>query len=206
MTEPNESPLWRRPSRKWLLGIPLGGLVAFLLGAVALGTFNWVLHETGQNEFCFTCHSHELFIRPEYEASSHFSNTAGVQANCGDCHIPHGWWGTVWLKTRASLDILPELTGKLGTAEKFEAQRREMAMAVWRDYLNRESDYCGTCHALDRMLMENQERRAARRHAKAQETGQSCIECHQGIVHKLPENWREAWDEVAGADQEADTD
>lgn len=198
MTDSNESSLWRRPSQKWLLGIPLGALVAFVLGAAALGTFNWVLHQTGTNEFCYVCHSHELFIKPEYEASTHFSNAAGVEASCSDCHVPHGWWGTVWLKTRATLDILPELTGKIGTVEKYEAHRREMAMAVWKDYLNRDSDYCATCHSLERMVLENQDRRAQRKHASAVESGESCIECHQGIVHKLPENWKEAWNEVAG--------
>jgi len=176
--------------------------VAFVLGAAALGTFNWVLHQTGTNEFCYVCHSHELIIKPEYEASTHFSNAAGVQANCSDCHVPHSWWGTVWLKTRATLDILPELTGKIGTVEKYEEHRREMAMSVWKDYLNRDSDYCATCHSLEQMVLEDQDRRAQRKHASALESGESCIECHQGIVHELPENWKEAWNEVAGIEEE----
>ena len=74
--------IWARPASKWLLGIPLGGFVAFALGAIALGSTNYVLHATSSTEFCYTCHSHEAFIRPEYEASSHFSNLSGVQAGC----------------------------------------------------------------------------------------------------------------------------
>ncbi|MGI9343991.1 MAG: NapC/NirT family cytochrome c [Gammaproteobacteria bacterium] len=198
MGESDESRLWKRPRSKWLLGIPLGAAIAFGLGAIALGTFNFVLHQTGTNEFCYVCHSHELFIKPEYEASSHFANTSGVQTSCSDCHVPHDWWGTVWLKTRATLDILPEVMGELDTAEKYEAHRREMAMSVWADYLERDSDYCQSCHSLERMVLENQERRAQRKHALALDSGATCIECHQGIVHKLPENWSEAFDEVAG--------
>ena len=112
MTEEREKPrsaLWRRPQSKWLLGIPLGGLLAFGLGAAALGTFNYVLHVTGTNEFCYVCHSHDAFIRPEYEASSHFANAAGVRASCSDCHLPHdNWFELVWTKAVVSLDIIPE--------------------------------------------------------------------------------------------------
>ncbi|MFW2403512.1 MAG: NapC/NirT family cytochrome c [Gammaproteobacteria bacterium] len=198
MTDSNDSSLWKRPQSKWLLGIPLGAVIAFALGAIALGTMNWVLHQTGTNEFCYVCHSHTEFIKPEYEASSHFMNTSGVQADCSDCHVPHDWWGTVWLKTRATLDIIPELAGKLDTAEKYESHRREMAMAVWETYRDNDSAYCKTCHTFENMVLENQERRAQRRHAKAAEDGTTCIECHQGIVHKLPENWKDAWKEVAG--------
>lgn len=188
--------LWSRPRQRWLLGIPIGAFLCVALGAVGLGSFNWILHRSSSNEFCYVCHSHELFIKPEYEASSHFANTSGMRADCAGCHVPHDWFGTFWLKTRATLDILPEVTGKLATEEKYESHRREMAMAVWRDYLRRDSDFCETCHTIDAMLLENQERRAQRRHIKGEEEGQSCIECHQGVVHQLPENWREAWDEV----------
>ena len=74
---------WRRPKARWLLGIPLGGFIAFGLGAIALGTTNAVLHATSTNEFCFSCHSHDAFIRPEYEASSHFSNVGLPSGDIG---------------------------------------------------------------------------------------------------------------------------
>jgi len=199
MTDSNGSNLWRRPSNKWLFGIPLGALIAFGLGAVALGTFNMVLHATGSNEFCYVCHSHEKFIKPEYEASTHFSNTSGVKADCSDCHVPHDWWGTVWLKTRATLDILPEVMGEFDTAEKYEAHRRDMAMSVWTDYLERDSSYCRTCHAFENMAFDQQEDWIAEMHVGAKEKGETCIECHQGIVHKLPEKWRDAWKEASGS-------
>jgi cytochrome c-type protein NapC len=198
MTNSREPWLWRRPARKWLLGIPLGAVIAFALGAMGLGTFNWMIHETSTNDFCYTCHSHELFIQPGYEASSHFKNAAGVEASCGACHIPHGWWGTVGLKMRASLDILPELTGRLGTEEKFESHRREMAISVWSDYLERDSSYCKTCHALDSMDLDSQDVGASFMHAESRDSGESCIECHQGIVHKLPAEWQDAWKEASG--------
>ena len=196
MNDQPGSGVWRRPERRWLLGIPVGGFLALVLGAALLGSFNWILHQSSSNEFCYVCHSHEAFIKPEYEASSHFKNTSGVRASCADCHVPHDWLGTVLLKARATLDIIPEVAGKLSTAEKYESHRRDMAIAVWRDYLRRDSDYCESCHTTDAMVLENQERRTQRKHEQAEEKGESCIECHQGVVHKLPENWKEAWNEV----------
>ncbi len=183
------SKLWRRPGRKWLLGIPLGGFLAFGLGAGALGSFNWVLHETGKTEFCYVCHSHDAFIRPEYEASSHFANASGVRAGCSDCHLPHdNWFELTWTKAVVSLDIIPEVMGKIDTAEKYEAHRAEMAEDVWRHYKDNDSKFCKSCHAFEAMDFDAQDRRVARRHQQAAGNGETCIDCHYGIVHKLPED------------------
>ena len=192
MTEKKQglwSRLWQRPTKKWTLGIPLGAVLAFVLGGVALGTTNFILHETSTTEFCYVCHSHEEFIRPEYEASTHFINTSGVQASCADCHLPHdNWFELVWTKAVVSLDIFPELAGKIDTAEKYEAHRAEMAEAVWRQFKENDSEFCRDCHATDAMDLESQDRRAARRHSQAADKGETCIDCHYGIVHALPEN------------------
>ena len=45
---------------RWLLGIPSGGLPMVLLGAVGLGSVNWVVHQTSSTRFCVACHSHPL--------------------------------------------------------------------------------------------------------------------------------------------------
>lgn len=183
------SKFWRRPTSKWLLGIPLGAFIAFGLGAIALGTTNYVLHKTSSTEFCYTCHSHDAFIKPEYEASSHFINTAGVRAGCADCHLPHdNWFELVWTKAVVSLDIIPEMMGKLDTAEKYEAHRAEMAESVWRQFKDNDSKFCHSCHDVDAMDLEAQGRSTARRHTSAAEKGETCIDCHYGIVHQEPED------------------
>ena len=181
--------LWRKPTRKWLLGIPLGGFVAFGLGVLALAGTNYAIHKTSSNEFCFGCHSHEVNIRAEYEASSHFANTSGVRADCADCHLPHdNWFELTWTKAVVSLDVIPELAGKLSTPAKYEAHRGEMAEAVWTQFRDNDSKFCRSCHSFAAMDLESQERRTARRHTRAQEQGQTCVQCHYGSVHKLPED------------------
>ncbi len=204
--EPGTSGIWKKPSRKWLLGIPLGGFIAFALGAVALGTTNYVLHETSTTEFCYTCHSHEAFIKPEYEASSHFSNAAGVRAGCSDCHLPHdNWFELVYTKMVVSLDVVPELMGKLDTAEKYEAHRAEMAENVWREYKENDSAYCKHCHSFEAMDLEAQERRTARQHKKAIDGEGTCIDCHWGLVHEPPDDAEEILERLtASADGESE--
>jgi nitrate/TMAO reductase-like tetraheme cytochrome c subunit len=181
--------LWSKPKAKWLLGIPLGAFLAFGLGMMALGATNYVFHKTSTNEFCYGCHSIELNVKPEYEASSHFSNRSGVRASCADCHLPHdNWFALAWAKTGRTLEIFPEMMGKTSTPEKFEAHRGEMAESVWQRYRENDSGYCRSCHSFGAMNLASQERRTARRHSQAQEKGQTCVQCHYGIAHAEPEN------------------
>jgi len=199
--------IWARPKNKWLLGIPLGGIIAFALGAIGLGTTNYVLHETSTTEFCYVCHSHENFIKPEYEASSHFSNLSGVRAGCSDCHLPHdNWFELAWTKMVVSLDIIPELAGKLDTADKYEAHRAEMAESVWRQFKENDSRFCRSCHSIDAMDLDGQERRTARQHSGAEESGETCIDCHYGIVHNEPENAAEIIERLQAEFALPDTD
>ena len=47
---------------------------------------------------------------------------------------------------------------------------------------------CRNCHGLVYMDLEEQTPRASRRHARAKEDGTTCIVCHQGIAHNLPDD------------------
>ncbi len=199
MTDSNNvwwSRLWKRPRSKWLLGTPLGGFLAIGVGAVGLGSIDYTLHATSSTEFCYACHSHELFIKPEYEASSHFSNASGVRAECKDCHLPHGFFELAIKKMIVSKDIIPELMGKIDTQEKFDANRAHMAEKTWREFKRTDSKYCRSCHEVEAMNAELQGRSVSRRHAMMEERGQTCIDCHAGIVHRLPENHTEILERI----------
>ena len=189
--------LWARPKARWLLGIPLGGMLMLGLGALALGSVNWGVEQASTTQFCFTCHSHQQFIRPEYEASSHFRNAVGVRAACADCHLPHGnWFATMYTHVLVSTDVIYETAGEISTREKFERHRGEMAQKVWAQMLGNQSAFCRKCHSFQAMDLTAQGGMPARSHAKAMQSGKTCIECHRGIVHTLPQNADELWGQV----------
>jgi nitrate/TMAO reductase-like tetraheme cytochrome c subunit len=155
-----------------------------LLGAFAVVGLDWALEVTSRNEFCYSCHSHDAFIRPVYEASSHFRNASGVRATCADCHLPHGdRLALIGAKLAASADVVGELRGELATREKYVAARERMANRVWRQFESDDSRLCRGCHDRSAMSAEAQSPLAARVHAGAAATGRTCIACHAGIVH-----------------------
>ncbi|MGB5211249.1 MAG: NapC/NirT family cytochrome c [Gammaproteobacteria bacterium] len=198
-SEKKGSVLWKRPSSKWLLGIPIGGFLMLVVGAAGLLVMNTVLHVTSTTEFCLSCHTHTVNSVDEYEASSHANNASGVRAQCADCHLPNPeehWFRYVGMKMIVSLDIIAEIRGIAHDPADYEAHRGPWAKKVWIEYRENKSEFCLHCHAFDHMVEADQPRMAQRRHSKAEERGQSCIDCHQGIVHKLPENWDQIWNEV----------
>ncbi|MBT4492241.1 MAG: cytochrome C [Gammaproteobacteria bacterium] len=177
--------IWQRPVRWWMLGIPAGGFIMLVVGAIGLGTTNFIVHATSSTQFCFSCHSHEVNIRAEYEESSHFNNPSGMRVACSDCHLPKdNWFELMATKIIVSADIVPELMGKVDTPEKWEAHRAEMAEKVWAEYRANDSRYCRTCHQVE--AMEGQSAIAVKLHQSLGENGKTCIDCHKGMAHALP--------------------
>ena len=48
------------------------------------------------------------------------------------------------------------------------------------------------------MEKEKQRPRAQKRHAEAQQQGLTCIDCHKGVAHLLPDDYDENVDYTAG--------
>jgi len=178
--------------RRWLsiLGIFVVGGIAGL--AVAGATASFVQYSNSL-EFCISCHEMESTVYQEYKESSHYQNPSGVRAVCADCHVPHdNWIATLWRKMQASVNELPNhFLGKIDTKEKFEAHRLEMAEIVWDKMKANDSKNCRSCHVREAMLLSEQRTRAQKQHQSARDEGQTCIECHDGLVHKLPEGAEE---------------
>ncbi|MGY4677513.1 NapC/NirT family cytochrome c [Pasteurella sp. P03HT] len=164
----------------------LAALALMVIGAGALFSVQYVMHETSSPEFCVSCHSMS-FPQEEWEASVHFSNQKGIRANCADCHVPPGGLHYVKAKVFALKDVWYELNGKIPDREAFEKHRYEMAKKVWDDMKATNSETCRTCHSLDAMEMASQSKSAQTMHELAKSDGQTCIDCHKGIAHFLPE-------------------
>ena len=182
--------LWRVPRKRWLLGIPAGAVVAVVLGMVIWQAFLVTLAATNTMEFCTSCHEMEAFVYAEYKETVHYQNQSGVRAICADCHVPHALIPKLLRKMQASVNELPgHFLGRIDTREKFEAHREEMAERVWARMRANDSQNCRNCHSYEAMDLELQDRQAQRRHSKRylEASGKTCIDCHEGIAHKLPE-------------------
>jgi nitrate/TMAO reductase-like tetraheme cytochrome c subunit len=191
--QPSSSPLWRRPRSRWLLGIPIGGLLMLLLGVVLANGVGAAMDATSSPDFCANaCHYMRDFVAPEVAASTHGRNASGVAATCPDCHVPQPFLPKMKRKIEAAREGWGHLRGIINTREKYEAHRLEMAERVWATMKRTDSRECRTCHSFDTMDTEEQERLTVRRHKAAQEKGETCIDCHKGVAHELPAGYEEA--------------
>ena len=156
------------------------------IGAGALWGTQFIMHKTSSQAFCVSCHSMSQ-PKEEWESSSHFSNAKGIRAECADCHVPSEGWHYVKAKFIALKDLWYEMQGKLDNKEKFEAHRAELAKIVWDEMKATDSETCRSCHSFDAMEFSQQSKLAKQMHSDAQTNHQTCIDCHKGIVHFLPE-------------------
>lgn len=182
--------LWQRPRSRWLLGIPAGGVLALIVGAVLWEGVHYSLKATNTLEFCISCHEMEAFVYEPYKESAHYQNAAGVRAVCADCHVPEALVPKIMRKVQATFNEVPgHLMGKIDTQEKFDAHLPEMAMSVWAGMRANNSRECRSCHSYDAMATQMQGRSAAKKHSLEwrERFGDTCIDCHFGIAHKLPE-------------------
>ena len=128
-------------------------------------------------------------IYPEYKASVHFQNASSVRATCPDCHVPRNWTDKVIRKIGATNELLHKFLGSIDTREKFLEKRLELASHVWSAMEANDSLECRNCHELDLISPQHRRNKA---HQRAEKQNMTCIECHKGIAHKLPESFIEA--------------
>jgi cytochrome c-type protein NapC len=183
--------IWCRPRFWFLLGIPLGGFLMFAAGIIFWGGFNTAMEATNSLWFCTSCHEMDT-VYEEYKQSVHYQNASGVRAICSDCHVPKPWGAKMARKIQATFKELPhKILGTIDTKEKFEAKRLELAEDVWAGMKKTDSRECRNCHSLETMLLDKQDKSARKKHTleRKLEKGETCIDCHKGVAHELPEGY-----------------
>ncbi|KAF0140713.1 MAG: trimethylamine-N-oxide reductase (cytochrome c) 1 cytochrome c-type subunit TorC [Rhodospirillaceae bacterium] len=178
--------LWR-PSTWTVGGVLL--TIGFLIGGGGFIALNVTLAYTNTLEFCTGCHEMKTALA-EMQQTKHYSNRVGIQVECPDCHVPATGLPKYLAKLAAVKDVWGSLTGVIDTPEKYEARRSEMARKVWAHMKKAGSRECFSCHAFEAMEFDEQDKTAARKHQRAMKDDSSerktCIDCHKGVVHKLP--------------------
>jgi cytochrome c-type protein NapC len=142
---------------------------------------------TNTEQFCVGCHAMRDNVYAEFKGTIHDVNRSGVRAVCSDCHVPREPVALIKRKFAASWELWHALRGTIDTPEKFESRRYQMALNVWQRMKDTDSQECRNCHHRDAMSAELQTARAQKRHAKAAQTGETCIDCHFGIAHQEPD-------------------
>jgi len=180
---------WRAfstPSKYFSLGfLVIGG---FIGGILFWGGFNTALEATNTEEFCVSCHEMRDNVFAELKGTIHYTNRSGVRATCPDCHVPHEWTDKIARKMQASKEVWGKIFGRIDTREKFLEHRRELAQREWARLKANDSLECRNCHAYRYMDWTRQSIRAVHVHSTALGSGErTCIDCHKGIAHRLPD-------------------
>jgi len=168
-----------------MITLPL--VAGVLIGAIIVMAGVKTVEVTNTLEFCISCHEMESTVYQEYLKSPHFKTESGVGAICADCHVPKEWSLKLLTKTLATKDLFHHIIGTVDTPEKFEEHRLTMAERVWAKMKETDSRECRNCHHNKQMDFHKMSRRAQEKMEPGLEKGKTCIDCHKGIAHKLPE-------------------
>lgn len=179
----------RTPSPRFAMGTLLG--VGLLVGVVGVPSFNYVIHETSSDAFCMSCHSNDIGL--EQTGRIHYDNAVGFRATCEDCHLPREYFPKLVKKASSGAkDVYHQVfLGTISTREKFEAHRMEMATDVWAEMIENDSRNCRYCHVESQWDLAEQTEKAQEFHEAARSNGKTCIDCHKGLAHELPDGIEE---------------
>ncbi len=186
---------WQLLSRPVALALWLILSFGFIAGIVFWGGFNTLMEASNTEAFCTGCHEMEDNPFEEMKTTIHYSNRSGVRASCPDCHVPHEWTHKIVRKVQASKEVWGKITGVIDTRDKFLDHRKFMAEREWARMKANDSRECRNCHNFEYMDFSVQSSRAAHKHRTALASGEmTCIDCHKGIAHHLPDmsgvpNW-----------------
>ena len=180
-----------------IFGISTLFIAGTVFGVMFWGGFNWAVEATNTETFCISCHEMRDYVYEEYTETVHYYNGSGVRAVCTDCHVPKEWTAKMVRKVQASNELFHKLMGSIDTPEKFEAKRLELAGNVWRSMKATDSRECRNCHDGESMDFDAQASRSADRHEEGFDDGKTCIDCHQGIAHRLAPGAKEAYKAIA---------
>ncbi|WP_343064160.1 cytochrome c3 family protein [Marilutibacter penaei] len=177
---------FRKPSTHFSLGfLALGGFIA---GIMFWGGFNTALEATNTETFCVSCHEMNDNVFEELKTTIHYNNRSGVRATCPDCHVPHDWTDKIARKMQASKEVWGKIFGTINTREKFLDERLVLATHEWARLKANDSLECRNCHDYDSMDLTRQSPRSAQIHQRWLGTGEkTCIDCHKGVAHHLPD-------------------
>jgi nitrate/TMAO reductase-like tetraheme cytochrome c subunit len=160
-------------------------VVAFIVGIGFTGSFIGALKYAETDSFCTSCHEMSTPFQ-EYKQSVHYSNVFGIQASCGNCHVPPTFLPGLVRHIQAYSEVWGHVTGELNTPAKYESHRLALAQKIWAELKANDSAECRSCHTPAAMAFAKQPAAAVSAHQSLATSGMTCIDCHRGVAHTLP--------------------
>jgi cytochrome c-type protein NapC len=178
----------RTPSARYSLGALIA--IGAIIGVVTVPAFLYAVDETSTDAFCLTCHARDIGL--EMSGRVHNDNALGVRVSCADCHLPKAFVPKLVAKTTSGVkDIYKTMLGTIDTPAKFEAHRMTMATTTWEKMNANDSRECRYCHDQNKWDISQQSEKARKYHSPALSNEKTCIDCHKGIAHELPQGIEE---------------
>ncbi len=170
------------------LGRPLTVLtLCFFCTLGAYTALQTTIEATNSMSFCISCHEMRETVYLEYKESTHSANHSGVTTTCADCHVPKSGIAKIARKIGAAKDLYHHFIGTIESKDKFESHRLKLAESVWSYMKASDSRECRACHSFDKLDLAEQDKSARKKHLRAEDSGETCIDCHKGIAHELPD-------------------
>lgn len=174
-------------SRTAIIYIAVGA--AILIVALAIAYQPVTRNFVAQDATCNYCHLPWEF-NPDVRLTAsrpHLAETEDKtsQARCVDCHLPKGWWNTTYAYTH-----ILSMTDLFGHIRDLEAERAgdwippraATAYRVRDRMFEYDSETCRTCHIESEIKFTRE--RGVNAHKLALAENNTCIECHNNLVHR----------------------
>jgi cytochrome c-type protein NapC len=173
----------------WISSWALGFV---LLGVVFVALTTHVVNWSSSDKFCgATCHS-MTWVNAAYQRGPHYTNSVGVRASCGECHIPYdaGHANAIeYIKLllfkadRGAKDFWGEAKKTIVTKEEWE-QRRPALRNTFQTYLTQHNYItCRGCHSLQSFGGPRSHMKLVIHQGMVKADSYDCLQCHANVGH-----------------------
>jgi len=183
-------------------------IAAAVIGLLAVG---WLIayepvtrNLISRDAICSYCHLEQEYF-PTARLSATLAHPAEPKADqkaavCIDCHLPKGWWNATYAYTHflSATDLFGHFRDRdFERSGKWIPPRAATAYRVRDRLFEYDSATCRSCHI--EAEIKPKRKRGQNAHKKALENKDTCIECHNNLVHRMVDLRKTAFKKPAKA-------
>lgn len=162
------------------------------VGIAGVALTNKAVNWSSSDSFCGQfCHS-MIWASAAYKRAPHYQNAVGVQASCGDCHIPYDSSHATAMEyvyllgfkaNRGAKDFYNEAIRSMATKEEWE-KRRPALQAEFESYIKKRNYItCQGCHQLKAFGGPHSVMKQIIHQKYSTNNAYDCLHCHNDIGH-----------------------